>query len=153
MIRFCLWLLAIVILIPAAQADEGYERIQHCMAVNIYWEAASSNEPVSSQMLVAFVTLNRSLQWHQDVCDVVFAPKQFSWTDGALNKRGVLRAVYHPPNNKAWAQAQQIAAMVLHGASDFTHGALYYHADYIIPPPAFLTRKYVGQFGKHMAYR
>lgn len=146
-------LLLLALFVPTTvRADPGYERIQHCLAVNIYWEAASSNEPLSSQYLVAFVTMNRSKQWHQDVCDVVFAKKQFSWTTGALNRHGVLRAVYHPPNNKAWVIAQAIALSVLQGARDFTGGALYYHADYIKVPRVFKHRKFVGKFGKHLAY-
>lgn len=138
-------------MIRTAHADPGYERIQNCLAVNIYWEAASSGEPLSSQYVTAFVVMNRSRAWHMDACDVVFQPGQFSWTKGALNHRKVLRSVYHPPNNNAWKRAQWVAWAVLAGAKDFTGGALFYHADYADPKWAH-NKTLVGQWGRHKVY-
>jgi spore germination cell wall hydrolase CwlJ-like protein len=52
-----------------------------CLAYNIYYEARG--EPRSGKIAVAEVTWNRvrSQRWGKTVCEVVFADKQFSWTN------------------------------------------------------------------------
>lgn len=51
-----------------------------CLAKNIYHEARG--EPEIGQYAVAFVTINRTEdeRFHGSICDVVYAPSQFSWT-------------------------------------------------------------------------
>lgn len=105
----------------------------HCLALNIYWEARS--EPLLGKIGVAKVTLNRVKHpaFPNSICDVVrqgavnvLHQCQFSWyCDGRTDV---------PMNKKAWRQAQGIAYLVaLYGAPDPTHGALWYHADYVDP--------------------
>ncbi len=50
-----------------------------CLALNIYHEARG--ESVATQEAVASVTFNRAKQNQENVCNVVFEPKQFSWTN------------------------------------------------------------------------
>lgn len=54
-----------------------------CLALNIYHEARG--EPIDGQIAVAAVTLNRvqDPRWPDTVCDVVYQPNQFSWTNHA----------------------------------------------------------------------
>jgi spore germination cell wall hydrolase CwlJ-like protein len=47
-----------------------------CLSLNIYYEAGY--EPPEAQMAVAMVTLNRAHHKQTEVCNVVFAKKQFS---------------------------------------------------------------------------
>ena len=51
-----------------------------CLALNIYHEARG--EPLIGQEMVASVTLNRvaSPLYPDNVCDVVYQPRQFAWT-------------------------------------------------------------------------
>ena len=54
---------------------------QHeCLAMNIYHEARG--ERWEGQIAVAHVTMNRVAhdEWPNNVCDVVYQKKQFSWT-------------------------------------------------------------------------
>ena len=50
-----------------------------CMMKNIYHEARG--EGVEGMQAVAAVTLNRAAQTNTTICDVVYARKQFSWTN------------------------------------------------------------------------
>ena len=76
-----------------------------CLALNVYFEARS--EPMIAQFAVAQVTMNRvaSEKYPDNVCDVVWQKKQFSWThDGKSDK---------PKEAKAWEVAQWVAKVVL----------------------------------------
>ncbi len=55
-----------------------------CLALAVYEEARG--EPLVGQEAVAMVVLNRARQAHRPVCQVVFAPGQFSWTKGFHSK-------------------------------------------------------------------
>lgn len=112
----------------------------HCMALNIYYEAAY--EPLNSQMAVAFVTMNRAHHKIKNVCNVVYKPRQFSWT----NKPEVLK-----PHGKEWKQAKTLAKLVLYGKPvDFTNGAKYFYGYYIKPPKWSKNMVVVGRYGKHI---
>ena len=72
-----------------------------CIALAVYFEARS--EPIAIQQMVADVVLNRveDKRYPNDVCAVVWEPKQFSWThDGKSDI---------PRNRKAWVTAQAVA--------------------------------------------
>lgn len=123
----------------------------HCLALNVYWEARSESE--EGQIAVASVTLNRvaSKDFPNTVCDVVRQGAeqgrnrcQFSWyCDG--KKDG-------PHNLTAWRQARDIAYRVMFlGIPDPTHGALWYHADYVKPSwVRSMTR--TRKIGRHLYY-
>lgn len=96
-----------------------------CMALNIYYESRS--EPVSGQQAVALVTMNRAKGDPSRVCDVVFAPRQFSWTNPGVTTVPPLDLV-------AWKTAMATAKVTVTGKlADFTRGATHYHADYVRP--------------------
>jgi len=99
---------------------------QECLAMNIYHEARG--EVVEGQIAVAHVTLNRveDTRWPDNICDVVYQPKQFSWTHLIKNQT--------PTEKKAWKQAKVIARDVMIGNTvDPTDGATFYHANYVNP--------------------
>jgi spore germination cell wall hydrolase CwlJ-like protein len=97
-----------------------------CLALNIYWEAR--NQSVAGQLAVAQVTLNRVLdrRYSDDVCDVVYQHKQFSWYwDGKSDV---------PIENKAWERALLIASAALDGSGHVAlQGVTHYHAVYSKP--------------------
>lgn len=117
-----------------------------CLALNVYFEARG--EDMLGQLAVAEVTLNRveSSRYPDNVCDVVWQPKQFSWThDGKSDK---------PKDERAWQEAQRIARIALSEnemavvGEDVTH----YHASYVSPYWASSYER-VAQVGKHIFYR
>lgn len=93
----------------------------NCLALNVYREARGQEFMI--QLSVAHVTLNR---WKIDpiknnVCRVVYAPKQFSWTkhkgwDGKVNY-------------KEWEFSREIAIIAITDPdSDPTNGSLFFHS-------------------------
>lgn len=115
-----------------------------CLTKNIYYEAGV--EPVAGKYAIAHVTVNRlkTGQWGNNICSVVYAKKQFSWT---------LQKKLPKPNPKLWAQSREIAVNVLNGARvSGLKNSLYYHADYIKTPKWVDIRHEVGQIGQHIFY-
>jgi spore germination cell wall hydrolase CwlJ-like protein len=118
-----------------------------CLALNVYFE--SRGESKIGQEFVAWVTLNRvtSGKFPNNVCDVVWEDKQFSWThDGKSDK---------PKDQQAWAIAQQIADQVVdtYGVeSDPTEGATFFHSDYVNPYWTDKVTKVV-QIDNHIFYK
>jgi hypothetical protein len=104
-----------------------------CLALNIYFEAR--NEPSEGQAAVAHVVLNRvsDPRFPDTVCSVVRQGGervryrcQFSWWCDGLSDR--------PRNQKVWEASKAMARDVYLGRSeDPTSGALWYHADYVMP--------------------
>lgn len=105
----------------------------HCLALNIYFEARS--EPRQGQQAVAHVVMNRvaDKRFPDTVCKVVRQGGervrhrcQFSWwCDGRSDR---------PRNRGVWERAQAMARTVYWGGSeDPSQGALWYHADYVMP--------------------
>jgi spore germination cell wall hydrolase CwlJ-like protein len=123
----------------------------HCLALNIYHEARS--EPLSGQIAVARVTLNRveSERFPSSVCEVVKQGGQkrhrcqFSWwCDGKSDR---------PTEQKAWRKSLEIGERVLANQTpDPTNGALYYHANYVNPKWSRSFQR-TAQIGRHLFYR
>jgi spore germination cell wall hydrolase CwlJ-like protein len=124
-----------------------------CLADNIYFEAA--HEPLDGKKAVAFVTINRvqTGNYASNICDVVYQKTggtcQFSWyCDGSvLNKRLTIR------DTKLYNEIRELAThMVVNyeRMKDVTHGATYYHADYV--RPGWKLDK-VDQIGRHIFYK
>jgi len=115
------------IVAAAMMAPPTVDPKQHeCLALNIYHEARG--ERVEGQIAVAQVTLNRVKhdEWGSTICEVVYQPKQFSWTHMIEDQ--------DPKENRAWFQAKVIARDVMIGnVEDPTKGAVYYHANYVNP--------------------
>ena len=97
-----------------------------CLTQNIYHEARGEN--VLGQIAVAHVTMNRrdSENFPNTICEVVWQPNQFSWTNDGRSDR--MR------DEEAAAVARNIAEWVYTGREeDPTYGSLFYHADYVYP--------------------
>lgn len=115
-----------------------------CLTKNIYYEAGV--ERAEGKYAVAHVTINRlkTGQWGNNICSVVYAKKQFSWT---------LQKKLPKPNPKLWAESREIATNVLNGARvSGLKNSLYYHADYIKTPKWVDFKHEVGKIGQHIFY-
>ena len=154
---------------PRIDVDE-----MHCLAKNIYFEARG--ETIKGKIAVANVTMNRvnSPNYPNTLCGVVYQAKhskwwqehngslvpirnqcQFSWyCDGKsdalylTNKKGaVIKG-----NMNAWLQSLRIAEDSIRGnIKDITHGALWYHADFVSPYWS-VHYKEVTKVGGHIFY-
>jgi spore germination cell wall hydrolase CwlJ-like protein len=117
----------LVLLATQAQATSITNDIA-CLAKNIYFEARGQS--YEGQKAVAFVTLNRvrSPLYPNNICEVVWQYKQFSWThDGYSNQ---------PKDIKSFKIATALAIYVYNKYGqviDPTNGAIMFHANYVRP--------------------
>jgi N-acetylmuramoyl-L-alanine amidase len=146
-------LLLSLLLASSLLADKQIE----CLALNIYYEARSSN--LADQAAVADVVLNRveSSKYPDTVCKVVKQARlwkgnpvrdkcQFSWyCDGKSDT---------PTDLDAWLNAQYIAYQMLNNGRfrGISENATHYHAHYVKP---YWTKSFtlVGTIGAHKFYR
>lgn len=124
--------------IPDTMADD-----LQCMAGAIYFE--SKGEPLSGQLAVAEVILNRtkSGRFPKSVCSVVTQRGQFSFVRGGRV----------PPiaPNKHYRTAVAVARVALADAWDSpASGAMYFHARRVAPS---WNRVQVAAIGNHVFYR
>jgi len=121
-----------------------------CLAMNMFYEAR--NESTLGQLMVAEVTLNRveSNRYPDNVCDVVWQRKQFSWThDGKSDNPDRLSYL----DRQVWESIQDLAWDVITGTADVpSTGATMYHADYVSP---YWINGYneVAVVGTHIFYK
>lgn len=115
-----------------------------CLALNVYFESRS--EPPQGQQAVALVTMNRAEFKKEKVCDVVFAPKQFSWTASS---------VPFPKDALAWEEAVRNAKIVMSNqVYDFTLGARFFHTKDVSPSWASkMMRVKLSGVGSHYFYK
>lgn len=103
-----------------------------CLAKNIFFEA--STEDTLGKYAVAQVSMNRlrTRHWGTDLCNVIYASHQFSWTRDARKRNsrpgvGLLKG-YN------WDHSMEIARDVADGRYMTTMTtALWYHADHVRP--------------------
>lgn len=116
-----------------------------CLTKNIYYEAGVEDR--TGKYAVANVTVNRVKKgyWGNDVCSVVYAKKQFSWT---------LKKKLPKPDEKLWEESKSIAVDTLKGKRiRGLDQSLFYHADYIQTPKWADPTQYVVQIGRHIFYK
>ena len=127
----------------------SYTAEEHvCLAKNIYFEAR--HESLKGQLLVALVTLERleDRRWpSNNLCDVIYEDKQFSWYSDGLSD--------NPKNMQKLAEIALVTSAILSTETsivDFTENATHYHADYVSPKWADGMVR-ITKIGYHIAYR
>lgn len=116
-----------------------------CLAKNIYHEAGIEDR--AGKIAVAQITYNRLKdgRWGNDICKVVYARAQFSWT---LDKRKVNAKLA----GELWEASRQAAVDFVNGKRvDRLGNSLHYHATYVNPKWASVDRQ-VHQVGQHIFY-
>ncbi len=112
-----------------------------CLALNIYFEARG--EPIDAQLLVAESAINRSIDRDQSICEVIYDPYQYSWTNDGRSDT--------PRDMEAFAIATAIAQQAINGDHLYS-GVTHYHEISIHPHWADdLT--VLGRYGNHIFYR
>lgn len=120
----------------------------YCLALNIYFEARG--ESLKGQFAVADVTLNRveSSEFPDTICQVVYQPSQFSWTNSVSNPRNPRLG-----EKNAWFDAQIFAIEIFRWniMRGITDGATYFHASYSRPYWRNIFEK-TKKIGSHLFY-
>ena len=118
---------------------------QDCLARNVFYEAGT--EEILGKVAVAQTTLNRvkTGYWGHHICDVVYAPKQFSWTRDAR--------AYESPKGELWEEAKLAVSSVTDNGLRIRQlrKALFYHAEYVSPNWRDDNKRIV-QIGTHVFY-
>lgn len=163
--KISLWIAAVVVAvltIPhvfASEEEETYDR--YCLAQNIYFESA--NQSFAGKLAVAHVVINRmeDLQFPNTVCGVVYQAKTYTnWKGNEVPIRNQCQFSWYcdgksdePVDSKTWIKSLYIADLALTGEyKDITEGALWYHADYILPYWAD-ELEFVTQIDDHIFYK
>jgi len=128
----------------------AHDQLQ-CLALNIYFEARGEGK--LGQRAVGHVVMNRvaSSRFPTTICAVVHQGGQakryrcqFSWwCDGRADI---------PRNRRSWNRALSVAKEIYNErCKDPTSGALWYHADYVLP---YWHKSYVkgAKIGQHIFY-
>ena len=127
------------------QGDDLSEQLR-CLAGAVYFE--SRGEPLSGQLAVAQVIINRSedRRWPASYCGVVYQRSQFSFV-----KNGRMPSIN--TGSTAWQRAKAIARIAHDDMWDSEAGeAVYFHAKYV--RPSWSKRKTrLAQIDTHIFYR
>lgn len=129
----------------STNAQSGYGQELGCLAMNIYHEARGETE--KGKLAVAAVTINRVENKHypDNVCDVVWQRKQFSWTD--------LKPKYHIiKDEQAWVNAIQIAQLFLDGGDWSGVGQATHYHTLEVSPNWKDNDNLIAQVGNHLFY-
>lgn len=121
------------------------DKEKDCLARNVFYEAGV--EPKLGKIAVAQVTYNRLKEgkWGNDVCKVVYAKAQFSWTLSAKKK-------WAEPKGELWAESKMAVNEFLRGMRiEQLDAVLHYHADYVKPKWAVEDKAKV-RVGQHIFY-
>ena len=120
-------------------------RERTCLIRNVFYEAGA--EPYEGKIAVAQVTWNRlrSGAWGRDLCGVIHAPNQFSWTQDSVKRN-------RPLNGVQYAAVQIAVDEFLAGirVSKLTN-ATHFHAAYVKPGWAKKDAR-LKQIGGHVFY-
>ena len=122
------------------------QRERECLTKNIFHEAGV--EPFEGKIAVAQVTFNRlnSGRWGNDICSVVYAKKQFSWT---LSQK----KVNENPKGKLWRDSIAAKNAFLSGLRvKNLEKSRHYHTDYIKKPYWSKEKIVAARVGQHIFY-
>jgi spore germination cell wall hydrolase CwlJ-like protein len=122
------------------------QRERECLTKNIFHEAGV--EPFEGKIAVAQVTFNRlnSGRWGNDICSVVYAKKQFSWT---LSQK----KVNENPKGKLWRDSVAAKDAFLSGLRvKNLEKSKHYHTDYIKKPYWSKEKSVAARVGQHIFY-
>jgi len=118
-----------------------------CLALALFFEARS--EPVVAQEAIAGVILNRvaDSRYPDDVCEVVFEPKQFSWTHDGLSDDP--DDYTNHGDRQAWSQLQEAAEELL--VEEPYVSSTHYHTISVSPGWA-QHYEFDGRHGAHLFF-
>jgi len=120
-----------------------------CLALNIFFEARHEN--TTGQLAVAEVTLNRvkDKRYPNNVCDVVWEGKQFSWTHDGKHDDPTRMSYL---DRRAWKRIKELSISILDGSTNLMGlSSTHYHS--VEVSPFWKSHyKFDGQIGNHIFY-
>lgn len=140
-----------------SQLTPAVQKEVTCLADNIMFEAG--NEPEEGQIAVALVTMNRvkSGNYADSVCGVVKQKTgttcQFSWWCEDKPRHTSITRNLTNAQAQMYNSIRDLAMFVYlndERLKDITHGATYYHADYVNPKWRHLKK--TVKIGRHIFY-
>lgn len=124
---------------------------QQCLALNIYYEARG--EPDEGKNAVGWVTMNRLENYGNDICSVVYAPYQFSWT----NDFDRCEANVPRDDNSLWIDALQRASIIYdswaRGVDAPFKAYFFYNPKKVQAPPWATDKTRIGSIGDHVFFK
>lgn len=125
----------------AGQTDKDVD----CLAYSIFREAGTLSE--NAQLAVGQVHVNRLKDgsWGNKMCQVVYAPHQFSWTQEKLVNWSYEQKQKYVAEAKALMSGLRVKKL---DSEDILH----YHANYVQPRWA-KQGQFVAQAGAHLFYK
>lgn len=144
---------------PVNTTDLHTKKQIECLASNIYFEARS--EPLSGQVAVALVTLNRAASdmFPNTICAVVKQQRadvcQFSWWCDNVHRAQAMRKAF--PEKHVYKQIVELATTIYSSyptLDDHTRGALFYHATYVPKQKLGVSGlQRTTKIGRHVFYK
>jgi len=125
-----------------------------CLALNIYHEGRS--ETLEGMNAIANVTLKRANRKPENICNVVFQPRQFSWANNLprTDEPLILTAIkeMRPNEKKAWHLSKHIArkALVDKTTLPAANTATHYYNFKIVKPSWAYKMTVVAVIGNHI---
>ena len=117
-----------------------------CLTRNVYYE--SRGEPYAGRLAIAQVTGTRveARKWGRSICNVVYAPIQFSWTSNPSKR-------YKSPRNAEWLSSERIVQDYAQGIRvKGLENATHFHAVSLGRPSWTRRLKPVMTVGNHVFY-
>ena len=121
------------------------DRERTCLIRNVFYESGS--EPYLGKIGVAQVTWNRVKygQWGRDICRVVYAPGQFSWTVEPHKRNSRI-------GGAGWADTMQAVEDFINGVRvEKLENSMFFHASYVRPNWHTWADR-IKQIGNHIFY-
>jgi spore germination cell wall hydrolase CwlJ-like protein len=121
------------------------DRERTCLIRNVFFESGS--EPYWGKIAVAQVTWNRVKygKWGQDICRVVYAPGQFSWTVEPHKRNS-------PVGGPGWTDTVQAVEDFINGVRVARlENSMFFHASYVRPNWHTWADR-IKQIGNHIFY-
>lgn len=120
-----------------------------CMIAALFFEAR--DQPVTGQEAIAQVIINRVAdeRYPDTVCDVVYEPRQFSFTHDGLSDDPADYPTYH--DAKAYERITQLAKLAINERLGYSITSTHYHAVSVAPFWADHYR-FDGRAGDHVFY-
>lgn len=118
---------ALVVTLAVGYGQPIDHRQVACLAETVYFE--SSNQPIDGQVAVALTVMNRVglSRYPNTICEVVYQPKQFSYTSIPIETRNELIKNANPIDKIAQELAVRIALQAASGGFDGMHHSHHYY--------------------------
>ena len=145
---FFIFALLVIAVYSAPTMGSDRDGARFCLAQNMYFEAG--NQSIAGKIAVSQVVFNHVLNdnFPDSVCDVIYQAKLSKWhlTNGReVPLRNKCQFSWYcdgkpdvPVDSATWEESLRLAQTILEAQAspywtDFTEGALWYHADYVYP--------------------